>query len=98
MGILTLIESAKSSESMEESELDKEYKNFKVDSAVIGTELESYFPDEKIAEDWDKLRNDIREFYEQRKNIVNHSRGDIGKIDFQRKEILQKSMISYSLY
>jgi hypothetical protein len=91
MRLLTLIESAKSSESMTKLELDKEYINFKLDSAVIGTELESYFPDEKkIAEDWDKLRNEIREFYEQYESIVKNSRGDIGKIDFQRKEKILK--------
>jgi hypothetical protein len=89
MGIMTLIESAKSSESFKELELDKELRNFKVDSAVIGTELESYFPNEKIADKWNGLRDEIREFYGQHEKIVTNSHADIGNIEYKRNDILQ---------
>jgi hypothetical protein len=75
-------------------ELNDEYRKFKVDSAVIGTELESYFPTEKIGEEWDKLVREIELFYARTENdfAVARSGGDIGKTDIEikRKEILHK--------
>jgi hypothetical protein len=48
MRIMTLIESVEKADDLKELELDKEIRNFKVDNNAIGTELESYYPDEKI--------------------------------------------------
>ena len=57
MGRMTKIELGVPAKRLEElnKESNDEYMKFKVDSAVIGTELDSYFPNQEIGKKWDEL-------------------------------------------
>jgi len=84
MGMMTMIDSIVTTKPLKElnkKEVNKEYRKFKVDSAVIGTELDSYFPNQEIGKEWDKLKEDIEKYFE-----VAKSDGDIGKTDIERKK------------
>ncbi len=82
-------------------QLNTEYRKFKVDSAVIGTELESYFPSEDIGREWDKLFREIELFYARTENDFEIAKlgGDIGQadIDAKRKKILHRKYIIIQL-
>lgn len=48
-----------------QDEMNEDYQQWEVDSAIIGTKLKSYFPTEPIPDDWDAFCNLINLFYIQ---------------------------------
>lgn len=63
----------------QEHELDRVYKNWRVNTCVIGSKLHAYFPnrekgDEQIHKKWDKFSEKLTMYYEEsRKNICKNS-------------------------
>jgi hypothetical protein len=88
MRIMTLIESVEKADDLKELELDKEIRNFKVDNNAIGTELESYYHDEKIGMAWDALRKEILGYYEQGKKVEKNS-DEKQKTNRKKRKILE---------
>lgn len=58
----------------QQEELNETYKEWKVDSCIIGTKLHAYFPEEKLGDEqihkkWDRFKDALSKFYEENSDI-----------------------------
>lgn len=93
MGMITTIDSIVNNKRFEE--LDEEYRKFRVESAAIWAELESYFPNEKknfpneeTGDKWHKLVEEIGKFYVRPKKdlVAEKVVKDIAEPDIENKK------------
>lgn len=71
-------------ENIQESELEQVYKNWRVDTCVIGSKLHAYFPP-KIHREWDDFSDMVTEYYENNwknegEKCVEESEGNINTL------------------
>jgi hypothetical protein len=50
-------------ESQSEADYDRAYRQWEIDSRLIGSQLQAYYPNDPLAKDWDQLSKDITDFY-----------------------------------
>jgi hypothetical protein len=72
-------------ESQRQADFDKAYLGWEVQSAVIGTKLQAYFPDTTIPEEWSAFSELVTEFYalegiapDQRQGFMASIKGKLG--------------------
>jgi hypothetical protein len=50
-------------ESQSQADYDRAYRQWEIDRRLIGSQLQAYYPQEPLAEDWDQISKGVTDLY-----------------------------------
>jgi hypothetical protein len=50
-------------EGQSQADYDRAYRQWEIDSRLIGSQLQAYYPNEPLVKDWNQLSKEITDFY-----------------------------------
>lgn len=68
--------------------IEEEYREFKVSSAVIGTQFEGYFPSTNMKDCWDKITEKIKQLKDKVKQYSDLIERDFEKVQLSKEAVL----------
>jgi RNase H-fold protein (predicted Holliday junction resolvase) len=81
------------SKSQKQAEFDKAYREWEIQSAVIGTKLQAYFPETTLPEEWTRFSEIVTQFYalegigqDERPKFASAIAGELGALSHSERQ------------